>query len=457
MLDSLVTRKSAATIPIVPVDEKALTAWKKGASRAAKRWLKTHAFEPKGNRVLVVPGDAPVALLGRTEESPWSWAAARQRLPEGRYRIDGALEPTDATEAAIGWALAGYRFDRYRSEPKPEVKQLLWPEGADRDEVTRQLAAIGLVRNLVNATAEDLGPEQLAEAARGIEGAKVSIVKGKRLEEGFPAVHAVGKGSPRAPLLIDLGWGDPKHPRLTVVGKGVCFDSGGLDLKSASGMLRMKKDMGGAALALGLATLVIDAALPVRLRVLVPAVENMPGPGAFRPGDVIRTRKGKTVEITNTDAEGRVILSDALALAAEEEPDLLIDFATLTGSARIAVGTEITPFWTKDGDLAHALSEAGRVARDPVWRMPLHTGYRRHLDSEIADLKNAATTSFGGATIAALFLKEFVEGAGTWVHFDTPAWNDRGRPGRPFGGEATSLRAVWETLKKRYAPAQESS
>ncbi|MCA9608282.1 MAG: leucyl aminopeptidase family protein [Myxococcales bacterium] len=458
-MDSLVTRKTAATIPIVPLDEKGLTAWKRSASKAAKRWLKTHDFEPKGHRLLLVPTDdgRSIALLGRGEESPWAWAAARQRLPAGRYRIDGVLSAEDATEAAIGWALAGYRFDRYRSEPKHEVHELLWPEGADRAEVARQVRAIGLVRDLVNTPAEDLGPVQLADAARAIEGATVKVIRGKRLEEGFPAIHAVGKGSPRPPLLVDLSWGAKTHPRLTIVGKGVCFDSGGLDLKSAAGMLRMKKDMGGAALALGLASLVIDAALPVRLRVLVPAVENMPGPDAFRPGDVIRTRKGKSVEITNTDAEGRVILSDALALAAEEEPELLIDFATLTGSARIAVGNEITPFWTKDGDLAHAIGEAGRQMRDPVWRMPLHVGYRRHLDSEIADLKNAAATSFGGATIAALFLREFVEGAGIWVHLDTPAWNERSRPGRPFGGEATSLRAVWGMLKARYATPAEST
>ncbi|MCB9592378.1 MAG: leucyl aminopeptidase family protein [Sandaracinaceae bacterium] len=459
VLDSLVNRKSARTLPILPLDEADFAKWKRGKPKALKRWLEASGFEAKGNRVLLLPGERGPerALLGRSEESVWTWAAARQRLPAGRYRIEAELSPEAATEAAIGWGLASYRFDRYRSEPKPNAHELVWPEGADRAEVARQLNAIGKVRDFINVPAEDLGPAELAEAARAIEGAKVKVIRGKALTEGFPAVHAVGRGSDRAPCLVDLTWGSAGDPKLTIVGKGVTFDSGGLDLKSAPGMLRMKKDMGGAAIALGLASLVIDAALPVRLRVLVPAVENMPGPGAFRPGDVIRTRKGKSVEITNTDAEGRVILSDALTLAAEEAPDLLLDFATLTGAARVAVGTEITPFWTKDSDVAEALAKASRRTRDPLWRLPLHGGYRRHLDSEIADLKNSASTGQGGATIAALFLREFAQDAPTWVHFDTPAWNDRTRPGRPTGGEATSLRAVWELLKLRYPRGAEST
>lgn len=452
MLASLVARKSASTVPIVPLDAAAFAAWKRGRAQAVKRWIAASAFEPKGNRVLLVPGPKgpACALLGRKDESLYTWSAAAQRLPPGRYRIDAAHSPEEATEAAIGWALAAYRFDRYRSEPAGGAHELVWPAGADRAEAARQLVAIGRARDWINTPAEDLGPAELAAAARTIEGAEVSVVEGDALADGFPAIVAVGKGSGRAPRLVDLSWGDPAHPKVTLVGKGVCFDSGGLDLKGSANMLRMKKDMGGAAIALALAGAIVDARLPVRLRVLVPAVENLPGPGAYRPGDVVRTRKGKTVEITNTDAEGRVILADALALAAEDAPELLVDFATLTGAARVAVGNEITPFWTADDAVAQALFEAGEGAHDPLWRLPLHAGYRRHLESEIADLKNAAATSFAGATIAALFLKEFVGGARTWVHLDTPAWNDRARPGRPQGGEASGLRAVWRYLRSRY-------
>jgi leucyl aminopeptidase len=256
---------------------------------------------------------------------------------------------------------------------------------------------------------------------------------------------------------VDLRWGDAAHPKLTLVGKGVCFDSGGLDLKNAAGMLRMKKDMGGAAIVLGLAKLVMDAALPVRLRVLVPAVENLPGPGAYRPLDVLQTRKGLTVEVSNTDAEGRLILADALAEADREGPELLIDVATLTGSARLALGTEITPFFSTDRGLADALARAARRTHDPVWRLPLHRPYRRHLDSRVADLKNAPSTSLAGSITAALFLREFVDAAERWLHLDVFGWVDSAKPGRPIGGEATGMRAVWAMLKDRYAGASEGA
>jgi len=458
VLNALVSRKTATTIPILPVDEAAFTKWRRGRDQATKRWLKASSFSPKGNRVLLVPGERgpALALLGRADESPWTWAGAASRLPAGRYRIDAELEPAAATEAAIGWALNSYAYDRHKSEPSEVDRKLVWPSGADRGEALRQLRAIALARDLINDPAEDLGPAELAAAARAIDGAKVRVVEGARLAEQFPAVHAVGKGSARAPRLIDLRWGDAKHPRVTLVGKGVCFDSGGLDIKTAAGMLRMRKDMGGAAIVLGLASMIIDAALPVRLRVVVPAVENLAGPDAYRPGDVVRTRAGKTVEISNTDAEGRVILSDALALASEEEPELLIDVATLTGSARWAVGSEITPFWTRSRKLAEALARASRASRDPVWRLPLHVGYRRHLDSRVADLKNAASTHLAGATIAALFLKEFVEAPDRWIHLDVFGWNDHARPGRPVGGEATGMRALWFFLRDRYGSTTES-
>ena len=459
VLDSLVTRKTAATLPIVAVDDAALRKWRRSQGKAAKRWLDATGFEAKGNRTLLVPGrDGPrLALLGRHEENLWTWSYAADRLPPGRYRIDESSPPRDPNAAAIGWAMAAYRYDAHRSDKKEWKTKLVWPAGADRDEVARVVRAWGAARDRINAPAAHMGPAELVEEAKKI-GGKVRVIRGKRLRGELPAVHAVGKGSARAPVLIDLTWGDPKHPKVTLVGKGVCFDSGGLNAKSAGGMLLMKKDMGGASIVLGVAELVIGAELPVRLRVLVPAVENLPGPDAYRPGDVIATRSGKTVEITNTDAEGRVILADALALASEEAPELLIDAATLTGSARYAVGSELTPFWTRHGKLARELEKAGRAARDPVWRLPLHRGYRRHLDSRVADIKNAASTAYAGSTIAALFLREFVgEDVPDWLHLDVFGWNDYGRAGRPVGGEATGMRALYRLLSDRYGRAPESA
>jgi len=327
------------------------------------------------------------------------------------------------------------------------------PAGADRAEARRVIEAVGMVRDLVNTPASDLGPEELCEAGRALGeryGAKSRVVTGARLAREYPAIATVGRGSARAPRLFDLTWGSAKNPRLTLVGKGVCFDSGGLDLKNAAGMLRMKKDMGGAAHALALAGMVMDAGLPVRLRVLVPAVENMPGPNAYRPLDVIRMRKGVTVEVTNTDAEGRLVLADALTEADREKPDLLIDLATLTGAARLALGTELTPFFSSQKKLADDFARHARAVRDPVWRLPLHRGYRRHLESKVADLKNAASIQFAGAITAALFLREFVSESASWLHLDLFGWNDHARPGRPIGADATGLRALWALIQERY-------
>ncbi len=461
MLHTLVNRKSARTLPLFVVDEKSFPKWKRAQTKTLKQWIAASAFQPKGNRVLMLPGarGPKGALLGASDHGLWTWASAASRVPPGRYVIDAALEPGEATEAAIGWALNAYRFDRYRSGEGDKAPELVWPDGADREEARRVIEAIGAVRDRINTPASDYGPEEAAADAKALAtryGAKLKVVQGKALEDGYPALHAVGKGSARAPRMIDLRWGDPKHPTVTLVGKGVVFDSGGLNLKSAGGMLLMKKDMGGAALVLGLAQLVMDAALPVRLRVLVGAVENMPGPASYRPGDVLRTRKGKTVEVTNTDAEGRLVLADMLAEADAEKPGLLIDAATLTGSARYALGPEITPFFTRDRELADQIAQAARITRDAVWRMPLHTAYRRHLDSRVADMKNAAGTPFAGSITAALFLREFVDDAAAWVHFDIFGWCDYGRSGRPVGGEATGLRTLWETLKRRY-PRPEST
>ena len=457
MLDTLVSRRTAKTLPLVVVERASYSRWLAEQDRGVRRWLEASGFEPGGNRVALVPGEdgAPaLALFGRGEGGPWAWAAAAQRLPPGRYAIEGELSPDDATDAAIGWALEAYVFDRYLTREESRARrELVWPAGSDRAEARRVIAAVGMDRDLVNTPAEDLGPAELAAAARALArryDARLRVVSGAALAREYPAVHVVGRGSARAPCLVDLRWGRPRDPRVTVVGKGVCFDSGGLDLKNAAGMQRMKKDMAGAAHALALARMVMDAALPVRLRVLVPAVENFPGPSAYRPLDVIRTRKGLTVEVTSTDAEGRLILADALAEADQEAPDLLIDIATLTGAARIALGTELTPFFTNDRKLADDLARHARKVRDPVWRLPLHRGYRRHLESKVADLKNAASNQLGGAITAALFLREFVTQTERWLHLDIFGWTDHARPGRPLGGEATGLRALWALMKERY-------
>jgi leucyl aminopeptidase len=458
VLSSLVARKSARALPIFVVDESSYPAWRRAQTKTLEKWLAASSFEPKGNRVLMLPGarGPKGVLLGRSSSGLWTWAGAAQRVPVGRYWIEHPLEPEEATGAAIGWALRGYRFDRYKGADAEPLPELVWPKGADRAEARRVVEAIGATRDRINTPAADYGPDELAaDAAQlgGRYGAEVEVLKGEALTEGFPALAAVGRGSARPPRLVDLRWGDAERPRLTLVGKGVVFDSGGLNLKSSGGMLLMKKDMGGAAAALGLAQLVMDAALPVRLRVLIGAVENLAGPHAYRPGDVLRTRTGKTVEVTNTDAEGRLVLADALAEADRDEPDLLIDLATLTGSARYALGPEVTPFFTPSAELAEQLAHAARTARDPVWRMPLHLGYRRHLDSRVADLRNSASTPYAGAITAALFLREFVDHAQAWAHLDIFGWCDYGRPGRPVGGEATGLRAVWRLLKDRYGGA----
>ena len=459
VLRSLVARSTARTVPILSLDEAKYAAWRKKQSKTRLRWVDANAFVASGNRLCLVPGPRGVsmALLGTSDPSLWTWATAAQRLPPGRYRIESLASPEEATEAAIGWALAAYAFDRYRQGPAPKPRELVWPADADRAEARRQVEAIALVRDLINTPAEDLGPAELAQAAAELgraHGARVKTITGKALRDGYPMIEAVGRGSARGPCLIDLRWGSTKHAKLTIVGKGVCFDSGGLDLKNAAGMLRMKKDMGGAAIALGLAKLVMDSGLPVCLRVLIPAVENLPGPHAMRPLDVLRTRKGLTVEVSNTDAEGRLVLADALAEADSEAPDLLIDVATLTGSARLALGTEITPFFTSDKKIADDLAKHARRARDPVWRMPLYRGYRRHLESKVADLKNAPSTQLAGAITAALFLREFVEHTSAWLHLDVFGWIDNAKAGRPLGGEATGMRAVWELLRDRYPKGQ---
>jgi leucyl aminopeptidase len=458
-LDHLTRRAAGKPIPITPVTAQQLKVWLKAQRASVRKWVEGVGFEAKpGNNALVPGADgAPGRVLVGVEAKPdiWSYGALPKTLPHGTYRIDGKLAPAAATRAALGWALGGYAFARYKKQP--EVARLVWPDGADRAAVERMAAAAFLVRDLVNTPAEDMGPAELAAAAQAVaraHDAKLKVIVGDDLlKANFPLVHAVGRASVRAPRLVDLRWGS-RGPRITLVGKGVCFDSGGLDLKPAQGMLLMKKDMGGAAHMLALAQMIMEAGLPVRLRVLVPAVENSVAGNAFRPLDVVRSRKGMTVEIGNTDAEGRLILCDALAEACTDEPDLIVDCATLTGAARVALGPELPVLFSNHDGTAEALLRCGIEEDDPLWRLPLHKPYRRMLDSKVADINNVSESSFAGAITAALFLSEFVEPTIPWVHIDMMAWNPSARPGRPEGGEAQGLRSLYALIAEKAASAK---
>ncbi|NYH95229.1 leucyl aminopeptidase family protein [Novosphingobium marinum] len=428
----------------------------KSLSAGQRSAIAGQKFDGDGNTHAIVPnGDGWFAAGGvadRQSLSSWCLARLAETLPAGTYRLEG----TEPGAAMFGWIVAQYRFDRYRSkddEPGPRI--LLTTDAKGIAAVTAEAEATMLVRDLVNTPAEDMGPERLegeAEVLARAFKADLRVTKGDMLEREFPMVHMVGRAAARshAPRMIELEWGDPKNPRLAIVGKGVCFDSGGLDIKGASGMLLMKKDMGGAAHALALARLVMESALPVRLHLLVPAVENAVSGNSFRPGDVLKSRKGISVEIGNTDAEGRLILADALARAGEDDPDFTIDFATLTGAARVALGPDLPAMFARTDETASALLSAGEAADDPCWRLPLHDAYREWLKSDIADMGNAHANSFAGSTVAALFLDKFVAEGADWAHFDTFAWRPAAKPGRPKGGEALGLRAAWRMLQARY-------
>jgi leucyl aminopeptidase len=392
----------------------------------------------------------------RSAEDPWALAALPWALPEGDYHLaEGALALDDG-DAALSWELGAYRFDLYKSAGRQPARLHL----ASRSVTQRALiiaAAIASTRDLVNTPAEHLGPAELAEAVRLVarqHGARFKQTVGdKLLSAGFPAVHAVGRAAAREPRLIELNWGKPRHPRVTLVGKGVCFDSGGLDIKGADGMRLMKKDMGGAACALGLAQMIMALQLPLRLQLLIPAVENAIAGNAFRPGDVFKTRAGLHIEIGNTDAEGRVILSDALAYGAESKPELLIDMATLTGAARVALGPQLPALFTRDTTLARALVDQGLALQDPLWHMPLWDAYHPGIESDIADIVNTGKGPMAGAINAALFLQDFVPAPQPWLHIDLFAWNDIARPGRPVGGEAQTLRTLLAYLEQRFGAA----
>ncbi|MHB2266614.1 leucyl aminopeptidase family protein [Aliihoeflea sp. PC F10.4] len=426
---------------------------------SAHGWAATNGFSGQAGRILVLPdaqGGIAGALAGTGEETGAARSMALGRLgrdlPAGEWTFaPGGYDPHIAALAVL---LGGYRFERYRKAQDKDIRLQL-PAGADLARVTREADGVRLVRDLINTPTSDMGPAELETATRELAArhkAKVSTVEGDALlKQNFPMIHAVGRASASAPRLIDLTWGAKDAPKITLVGKGVCFDTGGLDIKPASGMLLMKKDMGGAANVLGLASMIMAAGLNVRLRVLIPAVENSISANAFRPGDVLTSRKGLTVEIGNTDAEGRLVLADALALADEEKPELLIDMATLTGAARVALGPDLPPFFTDDEDLALALGRAGETAADPVWRMPLWKPYGKKLSSRIADLNNVTTDGFAGAVTAALFLQRFVEDAKSWVHFDVFGWNPVEKPHAPIGGEAQAIRALMQILESRFA------
>ena len=437
------------------VDKKGFEAWLNAQPPRIRDSVAAQGFKGEGFQLAVLPDDGWSAAIGVAnvqELSPWCLARAAEALPEGTYRVAGQ-GPGPAT---LGWLLGQYRFDRYKEKKEPKgPRVLLTDEPARIDETVLAAESTFLVRDLVNMPAGDLGPEELEIAVLAVAdscGAKSNVIRDHELKEGYPMVAAVGAAaSPeRAPRLIELHWGDQRHPRLALVGKGVCFDSGGLDIKPSSGMRLMKKDMGGAAHALGLARLIMKANLPVRLHLLIPAVENAVSGAAFRPGDILKSRKGLTVEVGNTDAEGRLILGDALARAAEEEPELILDFATLTGAARVALGPDLPALFANDDLLASALLEAGTRISDPLWRMPLWKHYEEMLSSVIADLGNVSDAPMAGSVTAALFLQKFVPEGMAWAHFDTFAWRSAGRPGRPKGGDALGMRAAWEMLRGRY-------
>lgn len=440
------------------VDGDSYAAWFGKLPERARVLANAQGFRGKPGEVCILPAErggewSAAGGVADTEHlSTWCLAKLAEALPEGTYRVENA----DSGPALLGWLTAQYRFERYRKDSEPEGPRVLLTRDVARIEATVRMAeAVALVRDLVNTPTADMGPSNLEDVAGELAqafGAILKVVRGDELQQGYPMIHAVGRAADRAfaPRLIEMRWGNPAHPKVAIVGKGVCFDSGGLDIKPGSAMRLMKKDMGGAAHALALAMLVMESALPVRLHLLIPAVENAISGNAFRPGEILSSRKGLTVEVTNTDAEGRLILADALAHAVEEKPELILDFATLTGAARVALGPDLPAMFTNDDSLAAGIEKAGKDADDPVWRLPLWPGYADMLKSDVADLNNAPDGGFAGAITAALFLQKFVPDGIEWAHFDTFAWRPSARPGRPKGGEALGLRAAFGLLEDRY-------
>ena len=486
--DSLLSQRPSSSLPLWLVSEPALEQWSRELAAPQARWLESCGFKGERHRVALLPAaDGAVAGaalgLGRltdlNELTLWHAAGLADKLAGASFHCATPLPARAATQLALGFVYGQYRFDRYRHQMghqashqpgNPSGQQgatpgrgarLTVPDGCDIAYVTRTALALGWGRDLINTPAADLGPRELAEEARKLAdqfGAHCTIVEGEDLlAQNYPAIHAVGRASSSAPRLVDCKWGPESAPKVTLVGKGVCFDTGGLDLKTSQSMALMKKDMGGAACVLALARMIMDAKLPVRLRVLIPAVENSVAGNAYRPGDVIATRRGLSVEIGNTDAEGRLVLCDALTEGDAERPDLLIDLATLTGAARVALGPELPALYGSDQSLVDELLACARLESDPMWQMPLWAPYDEDLASKIADLNNVSPAAFAGSIIGALFLKRFVAEHTRWLHIDLFAWNPKDRPGRPAGAEAQCVRALYALIADRYPPSRPSS
>jgi leucyl aminopeptidase len=452
---TVITDKKAfeKAVPILATDAKRLPKLMASLPPPERRWAEGAGFDAAANSFCAIPdgkGNIARVLLGvRDGADPWALAALPLKLPRGRYGLGKGPVAIAPEDAAFAWDLGGYLFSRYkRAKRKPADLQMECSAKVER--ALEMAQAVRLVRDLINTPTEDMGPEHLSDIAREqaelFGGEFDEWVGDELLAQSFPAIHAVGRASSRPPRLLEINWGNPRHPRVAIVGKGVCFDTGGLDLKTAEGMRLMKKDMGGAAHAIALARLIMQRKLPVRLQMIVPAVENAVSGNSYRPGDVLRTRKGLTVEIGNTDAEGRVVLCDALAYAVEQKPKTIIDFATLTGAARVALGPELPVLFCNNDKLAARLVSAAAALDDPMWRLPLWRNYRRLFDSEVADFNNSGRGGYAGAIVGALFLDYFVPEEIAWAHFDVFSWNDVSRPGRPAGGEAQGLRAVLEAL-----------
>lgn len=445
------------TVPVLPVDAKALPKTLEDFSAAEKNWVASNGFAAKPGDIIAVPderGAVSKVLFGfDAAATPLNAGSLARKLPDGLYRLEIA---EDRQAAALGIALGAYRFARYKEQKRPNA-EFVPQSDVDMDQLTRDAEAAYLVRDLINTPTSDMGPDELEAAVRKLATrfkATVSVTRGNDLlKKNFPMIHAVGRASTSAPRLLDMKWGRAKDPKVTLVGKGVCFDTGGLNIKPGSSMALMKKDMGGAANVLGLAMMIMAAKLPVRLRVLIPAVENSISGNAFRPGDILPSRKGITVEIGNTDAEGRLVLGDALALGDEEKPQLMIDMATLTGAARVALGPDLPPFYTDDEGLAEGLAEASVALHDPLWRMPLWKPYNAMLSSRIADTNHITSGGFAGSVTAALFLQKFVEPATPWIHLDVFGWVPTAKPWCPVGGEAQGIRALYQLISDRFAKA----
>ena len=449
--------RSSSALPVQLVAEPGWAGWLKQQGAECRAWLASIGIAGKAGELGMLPGADGKArgavLVLSARPTLWEFGALATRLPAGVWHLASDTAPVSPTDAAVAIGLGAWRFERYRAKKAKPLAQLVWPAGADKKRATAMVEALCKARDMITTPSSDMGPAELAAEVQALgrkHGAKVKVIVGNDLlKQNYPMIHAVGRASVRAPRLIDLVWGNPRHPKVTLVGKGVCFDSGGLDLKPASGMLMMKKDMGGAATMMAVASMVMATRQPVRLRLLIPAVENAVSGNAFRPMDVVPTRKGITVEIGNTDAEGRLILCDALHEGAAEKPTMMVDCATLTGAARVALGTDLPALFCNDDALAGDLVESGQAVHDPLWRLPLFAGYRHLLDSKVADINNAPGVAFGGAITAALYLKEFVPDDVPWAHLDMMAWNNRSQPGRPEGGEAQAARAIFAAIEKR--------